>query len=70
MLLEAVEPSQASQAMPQGKVSFPEGDVIENVVSFIRHIVSNRLPAAKGIFVQKISISSSMGPGVRVILAA
>ena len=55
---------------PVGKVSFPDSDLIENVESFINHIVSNRPPAAKGVFVQKISISSSMGPGVRVILAA
>lgn len=55
---------------PVGKVSFSVGDLIENIESFIRHIVSNRPPAAKGTFVQKISISSSMGPGVRVILAA
>ncbi len=55
---------------PVGKVSFPSGDLVENIESFIKHIVSNRPPAAKGSFVQKISISSSMGPGVRVILAA
>lgn len=55
---------------PVGKVSFSSGDLVENIESFIKHIVSNRPPAAKGSFVQKISISSSMGPGVRVILAA
>ncbi len=55
---------------PVGKVSFPNGDLVENIESFIKHIVGNRPPAAKGTFVQKISISSSMGPGVRVILAA
>lgn len=56
--------------VPVGKVSFPDEDLVENINSFIRHIVGNRPPAAKGTFVQKISISSSMGPGVRVILAA
>jgi large subunit ribosomal protein L1 len=55
---------------PVGKISFAGGDLVENIESFIKHIVSNRPPAAKGIFVQKISISSSMGPGVRIILAA
>ena len=56
--------------VPVGKVSFPAEDLVENIGSFIKHIVSNRPPAAKGVFVQKISISSSMGPGVRVALAA
>ena len=56
--------------VPVGKVSFPDEDLVENINSFINHIVSNRPPAAKGTFVQKISISSSMGPGVRIALAA
>lgn len=56
--------------VPVGKISFPDEDLAENIKSFIKHIVSNRPPAAKGTFVQKISISSSMGPGVRIALAA
>ena len=56
--------------VPMGKISFPDEDLVENINSFIKHIVSNRPPAAKGTFVQKISISSSMGPGVRIALAA
>jgi len=56
--------------VPVGRISFPDEDLVENIKSFIKHIVSNRPPAAKGTFVQKISISSSMGPGVRIALAA
>lgn len=56
--------------VPVGKTSFPEEDLVANISSFIKHIVSNKPPAAKGIFVQKISISSSMSPGVRVALAS
>jgi large subunit ribosomal protein L1 len=55
---------------PVGKTSFPDEDLVENIKSFIKHIVSNRPPAAKGTFVQRISVSSSMGPGVRVVPAA
>ena len=55
--------------VPVGKTSFPEEDLVENIRSFIKHIVSNKPPAAKGTFVQKISISSTMSPGVRVALA-
>lgn len=51
---------------PVGKISFPEEDLIENIESFIKHIIINRPPAAKGTFVQSVSISSSMSPGVRV----
>ena len=56
--------------VPVGKTSFSEEDLAENLRSFIKHIVRNKPPAAKGIFVQKISISSSMSPGVRIALAS
>jgi large subunit ribosomal protein L1 len=56
--------------VPVGKTSFPEEDLAENIRSFIKHIVSNRPPVAKGTFVQKISISSTMSPSVRVVLAS
>ena len=56
--------------VPVGKTSFSEEDLIANLSSFIKHIVSNKPPAAKGTFVQKISISSTMSPGVRVALAS
>lgn len=50
-----------------GKMSFPDEDLTENVKSFIKHIINNRPPSAKGTFVQKISISSSMSPGIRIV---
>lgn len=55
--------------VPVGRISFPDEDLVENIKSFIKHIVNNKPPAAKGTFVQKISVSSSMGPGVRVALS-
>lgn len=54
---------------PVGKISFPDEDLVENIKSFIKHIINNRPPAAKGTFVQRIFISSSMSPSVRVALA-
>lgn len=56
--------------VPVGKTSFPDEDLVENIKSFIKHIIRNRPPAAKGTFVQKIFISSSMSPSVRVALVA
>ena len=50
-----------------GKMSFPDEDLTENVKSFIKHIINNRPSSAKGTFVQKISISSSMSPGIRIV---
>ncbi len=49
-----------------GKMSFPDEDLVENIKSFIKHIISNRPPSAKGTFVQGTFISSSMSPGIRI----
>src|SRR6478736_7426651 len=52
-----------------GKASFSEGDLKENFTAFMDAIVKNKPSGAKGKFVQKLSVSSSMGPGVKVDLA-
>src|SRR6188472_671525 len=52
-----------------GKTSFSEGDLKENFTAFMDAIVKNKPSGAKGKFVQKLSVSSSMGPGVKVDLA-
>jgi large subunit ribosomal protein L1 len=51
-----------------GKASFPEGDLRENFTAFMDAIVKAKPPGAKGKFVQKVSVSSSMGPGVKIDL--
>jgi large subunit ribosomal protein L1 len=52
-----------------GKASFPEADLKENFTAFMDAIVRNKPSGAKGKFVQKVSLSSSMGPGVKLDLA-
>jgi large subunit ribosomal protein L1 len=49
-----------------GKASFPEADLKENFAAFVDAIVKARPPGAKGKFIHKVSVSSSMGPGVKV----
>ena len=51
-----------------GKASFSEGDLKENFTAFMDAIVKNKPTGAKGKFVQKVSVSSSMGPGVKIDL--
>ena len=51
-----------------GKASFSEDDLKENFRAFVDAIVKARPSGAKGKFVQKLSVSSSMGPGVKVDL--
>jgi len=52
-----------------GKASFSEGDLKENFTALMDAIVKNKPSGAKGKFVQKLSVSSSMGPGVKIDLA-
>jgi len=49
-----------------GKVSFGSDKLIENVNSFIEAIQKARPSGAKGTFIKKISISSSMGAGINI----
>ena len=52
-----------------GKASFSEGDLKENFTALMDAIIRNKPSGAKGKFVQKLSVSSSMGPGVKIDLA-
>src|SRR5829696_1736885 len=48
-----------------GKASFSEDDLKENFRAFMDAIIRNKPSGAKGKFVKKLSVSSSMGPGVK-----
>lgn len=49
-----------------GKASFSETQLYENLCEFLKRIVALKPAAAKGVYVQKITISSTMGLGYRV----
>lgn len=52
-----------------GKASFSEDKLIENVRAFIDAINKARPSGAKGTYMKRISLSSTMGPGVRVAVS-
>jgi large subunit ribosomal protein L1 len=51
-----------------GKASFSEAHLGENFRAFMDAIIRNKPTGAKGKFVKKVSVSSTMGPGVKVDL--
>jgi large subunit ribosomal protein L1 len=51
---------------PIGKVSFTEQQLEENLAAFMETIVKARPSAAKGVYLRSATISSTMGPGVRL----
>jgi len=52
-----------------GKASFEEGQLLENARAFIEAIQRAKPTGAKGTYVKKVAVSSSMGPGVKVDVA-
>ncbi|MDR3450558.1 MAG: 50S ribosomal protein L1 [Alphaproteobacteria bacterium] len=53
-----------------GKVSFSEADILTNAKAFIGAITKARPTGVKGSYVTRITLSSTMGPGVKVDIAS
>jgi len=51
---------------PIGKVSFSAVQLSENLAAFLDTILKARPPAAKGTYLRTATISSTMGPGIRL----
>ena len=53
-----------------GKMSFAEGDLLENFNYFLDTIEKARPAAVKGEYVKKITLSGTMTPGVQVAVSS
>ena len=53
-----------------GKASFESDKLLENIRAFVDAILKAKPTGAKGTYLQKVSLSSSMGPGIRVDVAS
>ena len=53
-----------------GKVSFTEDKLAENIRAFVDAVSKARPSGAKGSYLKKVSLSSTMGPGVSVDIAS
>ncbi|MCF6264800.1 MAG: 50S ribosomal protein L1 [Xanthomonadales bacterium] len=49
-----------------GKVDFEVQALAENLSALVKDLIKAKPASAKGIYLQKVAISSTMGPGVRV----
>ncbi len=76
-LAEAIEASKAGRVefrvdrtanihCPVGKVSFSEEQLVENLMVLIEAIRKARPAASKGTYMRKITLTSTMGPAVRI----
>jgi large subunit ribosomal protein L1 len=56
--------------VPIGKVSFTAEALVENMAAVMEAVVKARPAAAKGSYIKRIGVCSTMGPGVRVDVSA
>jgi large subunit ribosomal protein L1 len=49
-----------------GKASFDDGKLVENIKAFADAVAKAKPSGAKGTYIQRVAISSTMGPGVKV----
>lgn len=49
-----------------GKVSFGEKQLYDNLAAFLEAIRKARPAAAKGVYMRKVVLTSTMGPGIRI----
>jgi len=56
----------ANLHVPIGKVSFPTEKLLENMAALIEAVKKAKPAAAKGQYIKKITVTTSMGPGIKV----
>ena len=49
-----------------GKVSFTEEQLLENIKAFVSLIMKSKQAVVKGEYIKNISVSSTMGPGIKI----
>jgi large subunit ribosomal protein L1 len=52
--------------VPVGKASFKEEALLENLRTFLHEIMRARPSAAKGAYVKSVTLSTTMGPGIKI----
>ncbi|MCG8505823.1 MAG: 50S ribosomal protein L1 [Sphingomonadales bacterium] len=53
-----------------GKVSFGEDKLRENVAAFVDALMKAKPSGAKGTYLKRVAVSSTMGPGIKIDLAS
>jgi large subunit ribosomal protein L1 len=59
----------ANLHVPFGKLSFPKEKLLDNMASVMEAIKRARPAAAKGRYIERVTVTSCMGPGIKVDMA-
>lgn len=52
--------------VPIGKLSFEKEKLVENALAVLKSVVRAKPPTSKGKYIKKVSMSSTMGPGLKI----
>jgi large subunit ribosomal protein L1 len=55
--------------VPVGKVSFDKEKLVENIIAILKSVIKAKPPTSKGKYLQKVTLASTMGPGLKVDLS-
>ncbi len=53
-----------------GKTSFDEGKLVENIKAFVNAVSKAKPAGSKGTYIQRVALSSTQGPGVKIDVAS
>jgi len=56
----------ANLHVPIGKVSFPAGKLVDNMTALFEAVKKAKPPSAKGQYVRRITLATTMGPGIKL----
>jgi len=52
-----------------GKLSFEDGQLVDNVESLLKFIRSLKPATSKGVYVRSVTLTATMSPGVPIVAA-
>ncbi|HSB51672.1 MAG TPA: 50S ribosomal protein L1 [Dissulfurispiraceae bacterium] len=55
--------------VPVGKISFDKEKIVENSLAVLKSVVRAKPASSKGKYIKKITLSSTMGPGLKIDIA-
>ncbi len=53
-----------------GKIEFSEADLAENIIALLNDLKKAKPVAAKGVYIRKLTLSTTMGPGIALDLSS
>jgi large subunit ribosomal protein L1 len=59
----------ANLHLPIGKVSFPKANLMDNLAALMEAVLKAKPATAKGQYIRKITLTTTMGPGIKVDVA-